>query len=209
MSSTEGDHNTWDRASSQVRKHKFFEENTYNQMAQKHSDGHVLWGDKWTLKNLKINTLYKRLGFSFNTWRIKLCLKCSDLLKEELWSIFWVVTKDWNSLPVKNRTEPTQRETKFGSQSFEMPSQQGDHASYFNMTTNAGDSGVMWQDYPLPRSCRQKVQPAITSFSASKFCHQQHLVTTLISIIPLMGFKSYKSWSNSRYIPTSWWELFQ
>ena len=111
MSSTEGDHNTWDRASSQVRKHIFFEENTYNQMAQKHSDGHVLWGDKWTLKNLKINTLYKRLGFSFNTWRIKLCLKCSDLLKEELWSIFWVVTKDWNSLPVKNRTEPTQRET--------------------------------------------------------------------------------------------------
>ena len=111
MSSTEGDHNTWDRASSQVRKHKFFEENTYNQMAQKHSDGRVLWGDKWTLKNLKINTLYKRLGFSFNTWRIKLCLKCSDLLKEELWSIFWVVTKDWNSLPVKNRTEPTQRET--------------------------------------------------------------------------------------------------
>ena len=106
-----GDHNTWDRASSQVRKHKFSEENTYNQMAQKHSDGHVLWGDKWTLKNLKINTLYKRLGFSFNTWRIKLCLKCSDLLKEELWSIFWVVTKDWNSLPVKNRTEPTQRET--------------------------------------------------------------------------------------------------
>ena len=51
-------------------------------MAQKHSDGHVLWGDKWTLKNLKINTLYKRLGFSL------------DLLKEELWSIFWVVTKD-------------------------------------------------------------------------------------------------------------------
>lgn len=99
MSSTEGDHNTWDRASSQVRKHIFFEENTYNQMAQKHSDGHVLWGDKWTLKNLKINTLYKRLGFSL------------DLLKEELWSIFWVVTKDWNSLPVKNRTELTQRET--------------------------------------------------------------------------------------------------
>lgn len=93
------------------QKHIFFEENTYNQMAQKHSDGHVLWGDKWTLKNLKINTLYKRLGFSFNTWRIKLCLKCSDLLKEELWSIFWVVTKDWNSLPVKNRTEPTKRET--------------------------------------------------------------------------------------------------
>ena len=111
MPRTEGDHNTWDRASSQVRKHIFFEENTYNQMAQKHSDGHVLWGDKWTLKNLKINTLYKRLGFSFNTWRIKFCLKCSDLLKEELWSIFWVVTKDWNSLPVKNRTEPTQRET--------------------------------------------------------------------------------------------------
>ena len=93
------------------QKHIFFEENTYNQMAQKHSDGHVLWGDKWTLKNLKINTLYKRLGFSFNTQRIKFCLKCSELLKEELWSIFWVVTKDWNSLPVKNRTEATQRET--------------------------------------------------------------------------------------------------
>ena len=85
MPRTEGDHNTRDRASSQVRKHKFFEENTYNQMAQKHSDGHVLWGDKWTLKNLKINTLYKRLGFSFNTQRIKFCLKCSELLKEELY----------------------------------------------------------------------------------------------------------------------------